>query len=44
MSAFSRGQIVLLRVDNFTKHLTEEEKKSGIFFSWEYTSRRAGRE
>jgi hypothetical protein len=27
-------------VDDFTKHLTEEEKKSGIFFCWEYASRR----
>jgi hypothetical protein len=26
-------------IDGFTKHLTEEEKKSGIFFGWEYTSR-----
>jgi hypothetical protein len=26
-------------VDDFTKHLTQEEKKSGIFFPWEYTSR-----
>ena len=31
-------------IDEFTKHLTEEEKKSGIFFCWEYTSRRIGRE
>ena len=30
-------------VDDFTKHLTEEEKKAGIFFYWEYTSRRVGR-
>jgi hypothetical protein len=30
-------------IDDFTKHLTEEEKKSGIFFCWEYTSRRVGR-
>ena len=30
-------------IDDFTKHLTEEEKKSGIFFCWEYTSRRTGR-
>jgi hypothetical protein len=29
-------------IDGFTKHLTEEEKKSGIFFGWEYT-RRIGR-
>jgi hypothetical protein len=29
-------------VDDFTKRLTEEEKKSGIFFCWEYTSRRGG--
>jgi hypothetical protein len=29
-------------VDDFTKRLTEEEKKSGIFFCWEYTSRRSG--
>jgi hypothetical protein len=27
-------------VDDFTKHLSEEEKKSGIFFCWEYTPRR----
>jgi hypothetical protein len=26
-------------VDDLTKHLTQEEKKSGIFFCWEYTSR-----
>jgi len=26
-------------IDDFTKHLTEEEKKSGIFFCWEYPSR-----
>jgi hypothetical protein len=31
-------------VDDFTKRLTEEEKKSGIFFCWEYTSGRIGRE
>jgi len=31
-------------VNDFTKHLTEEEKKSGIFFRWEYTTRRIGRE
>ncbi len=31
-------------VDEFTKHLTEEEKKSGIFFCWEYTPRQIGRE
>jgi hypothetical protein len=30
-------------VDDFTKRLTEEEKKSGTFFSWEYKSRRVGR-
>jgi hypothetical protein len=30
-------------IGDFTKHLTEEEKKSGIFFCWEYTSRRIGR-
>ena len=30
-------------VDDFTKGLTEEEKKAGIFFYWEYTSRRIGR-
>jgi len=30
-------------IDGFTKHLTEEEKKSGIFFCWEYTTRRIGR-
>ena len=30
-------------IDEFTKHLTEEEKKSGIFFCWEYTSHRIGR-
>jgi hypothetical protein len=33
----------LATIDRLTKGLTEEEKKSGIFFSWEYTSRRAGR-
>jgi len=31
-------------VDDFTKHLSGEEKKSGIFFCWEYASRRGGRE
>jgi hypothetical protein len=31
-------------IDDFTKHLTEEEKKSGIFFCWECTSRRIGGE
>jgi hypothetical protein len=30
-------------VDRLAKGLTEEEKKTGIFFSWEYTSRRIGR-
>jgi hypothetical protein len=30
-------------IDGFTKHLNEEEKKSEIFFCWEYTSRRIGR-
>jgi hypothetical protein len=30
-------------IDKLTKHLTEEEEKSGIFFSWEYALRRAGR-
>jgi len=29
-------------VDDFTKHLTGEEKKKGIFFCWEYTSSRVG--
>jgi hypothetical protein len=29
-------------IDDFTKHLTEEEKKSGIFFCWEYASNRLG--
>jgi hypothetical protein len=29
-------------VDDLTKHLTQEEKKSGIFFCWEYTSSRIG--
>jgi hypothetical protein len=29
-------------IDRLTKGLTEEEKKSGIFFCWEYTSRRIG--
>jgi hypothetical protein len=29
-------------VDDLTKHLTQEEKKLGIFFCWEYTSRRIG--
>jgi len=27
-------------IDDFTEHLTDEEKKSGIFSAWEYTSRR----
>jgi hypothetical protein len=31
-------------VDDFTKRLTEEEKKSGVFLCWEYASRRIGRE
>jgi hypothetical protein len=31
-------------VDDFTKHLAEEEKKSGIFFCWEYAPRQIGRE
>ncbi len=26
-------------IDNLTKHLTDEEKKAGVFFCWEYTSR-----
>jgi hypothetical protein len=30
-------------VDSFTDRLTEEEKKAGIFFYWEYTSPRIGR-
>ena len=25
-------------VNDLTKHLTEEEKKSGIFFCWEYVA------
>ena len=29
-------------VDDFTKHLTEDEKKKGTFLYWEYTSRRIG--
>jgi hypothetical protein len=29
-------------VDDFTEHLTEEEKKSGVFLCWEYTTRRIG--
>jgi hypothetical protein len=29
-------------IGDFTKHLTEEEKKSGIFFCWEYASNRLG--
>jgi hypothetical protein len=29
-------------VDDFTKRLTEEEKKSGVFLCWEYTTRRIG--
>ena len=28
--------------DDFTKRLTEEEKKSGVFLCWEYTTRRIG--
>jgi hypothetical protein len=24
-------------LDDFTKHLTEAEKKSGVFLCWEYT-------
>jgi hypothetical protein len=31
-------------IDDFTKHLTEDEKKKGIFFCWEYRSSRAVRE
>jgi len=31
-------------IDGFTEHLTEDEKKKGIFFCWEYTSRGIGRE
>jgi len=31
-------------IDDFAKHLTEDEKKKGIFFGWEYTSSRAVRE
>jgi hypothetical protein len=31
-------------VDDFTKRLTEEERKSGVFYCWEYTSREIGRE
>jgi hypothetical protein len=27
-------------VDDFTNHLTEAEKKSGVFLCWEYTKRR----
>ncbi len=27
-------------VDDFAKHLTEAEKKSGVFLCWEYTKRR----
>jgi len=30
-------------IDDFAKHLTKDEKKKGIFFCWEYTSRRIGR-
>jgi hypothetical protein len=30
-------------VDDFTHRLTDDEKKAGIFFYWEYTSRRVGR-
>jgi hypothetical protein len=30
-------------VDDFTDRLTDDEKKAGIFFYWEYTSRRVGR-
>jgi len=29
-------------VDDFTENLTEDEKKKGIFFCWEYTSGRIG--
>jgi hypothetical protein len=29
-------------VDDLTNHLTEEERESGIFFCWEYTSGRIG--
>ena len=30
-------------VDRLTKGLTEEDKKSDIFFCWEYMSHRIGR-
>ena len=30
-------------IDDFAKHLTKDEKKKGIFFCWEYTSRLIGR-
>ena len=30
-------------IDDLAKHLTEEEKKKGIFFCLEYTSGRIGR-
>jgi hypothetical protein len=25
-------------IDDLTKHLTEEERKSGVFYCWEYTA------
>ena len=31
-------------IDDFTEHLSEAEKKSGIFFCWEYTSPQRARE
>jgi hypothetical protein len=40
VKSVSRAQAT---IDDFTKHLTEQEKKSVIFFCWEYTSRRIGR-
>jgi hypothetical protein len=29
-------------IDDFAKHLTEDERKKGLFFCWEYTSSRVG--
>jgi hypothetical protein len=31
-------------IEDFTSRLTEEEKLSGIFFCWEYASRRSGQD
>jgi len=36
VKGIARAQAV---IDDFTEHLTESEKKSGVFFCWEYVSR-----